>query len=313
MGAFGQDLPTSFDQAIRLAQRILTRSEELVRRGVVQTESEQIVTAAFRKATGHLLSRMDLFSRLADRFPEAAGEAVIVMAGARAEGKLLQHLTGVQIFLDHEYEVGPDVLVPRPETESLVHHAIQELTTQFKAPRVGLEIGLGSGVISIELLARFDSLRMIGSELTAVATGRTLANAQRILGAGARGAGRLQIVRPETPLEIWRPFRELAGRPLAQFLISNPPYLAPADPIDQEVAEQEPRAALFPAGPDPLHFYREIAAHAAEFLEPAALIFLEIAPERSADTQALFKRHGREVRVYADLNGHDRFIEVRLG
>jgi release factor glutamine methyltransferase len=308
-GAFGQDLPTSFDLALRLASRILSRNVELVKKDVIQSESEQLVCEAFRRASGKHLSRMEFYSRLTDRFPEAAGEALIIMAGARGEGKLLQHITGVQVFLDHEYEVGPDVLVPRPETEALVEHAMKILAEQFENPRQGLEIGLGCGAISIELLARFASLRMTASELTEAAAQRAASNAQRVL--GTAGASRLQIVRASGPLDVWGAFRQLERFSKAQFLISNPPYLDISDPIDREVIDQEPATALFPVGADPLYFYRQIASGMDEFVEPGAPVFLEIAPERSAETKGLFSQHGHEVRIYSDLNGRDRFIEVR--
>ncbi|MDR3607723.1 MAG: peptide chain release factor N(5)-glutamine methyltransferase [Oligoflexia bacterium] len=315
MGAFGQDLPTSFDSALRLAAAILSRNSELISRGVIQAEAELLVIEAYRRSGHASLTRMELYSRLADRFPEAAGEALIIMAGARSEGKILQHITGKQVFLDHEYEVGPDVLVPRPETEAMVAHAVKILAEQFDAPRSGIEIGLGSGIISIELLSRFPSLRMISSELTEEAARRAGSNANRILGSGSRGLGRLQILRAPNALDVWGAFRSLAseGKPRAQFLVSNPPYLAPSDPIDREVLEQEPRTALFPPGTDPLHFYREIAGGLDEFLEPTGIVFLEIAPERSVEARALFARYDRDVRVYSDLNGRDRFIEVRMG
>ncbi len=83
------------------------------------------------------------------------------------------------------------------------------------------------------------------------------------------------------------------------------------DAIDREVMDQEPATALFPMGADPLYFYREIANGMEEFLEPGGFLFLEIAPERSAETRELFTARGRDVRVYADLNGRDRFVEVR--
>src|ERR1700678_3795031 len=114
--ALGRELPQSFLDALKLAASILARNPTLVQRRLVDTEAEQIVMIAYRRATGKTLSRVDLFMKRDDRFPEEAGESVIVLASLREEGRLLQHLSGFQTFLNHEYEVGPDVLIPRPET-----------------------------------------------------------------------------------------------------------------------------------------------------------------------------------------------------
>ena len=154
--AFSRDLPTSFEDALKTARRILSSRGDLVSRGLVDTEAELIVIAALRASVGgKSISRIELFSRARDRMPDMAGQKVVTFSMARAEGRLLQHITGVQYFMSHEYEVGPDVLVPRPETEALVERAIAELGTEKNPPSLGLEIGIGSGVLSIELLARF--------------------------------------------------------------------------------------------------------------------------------------------------------------
>jgi release factor glutamine methyltransferase len=319
MGALSRELPENFQAALNLASQLLSRNHSLIENGLVDTEAEQIVIAAYRKATGKPLSRMDLFARLQDRFPEAAGETVIIYASARAEGKILQHLIGYQAFLDHEYDVGPDVLVPRPETEFLVSIALDEIGRQFPVrgqPFFGLEIGVGSGAIAIEILSRFPGARIFASELTAEAEARARSNARRILNQSAVDAARLKILRAQDPLEVWQPFERaraegsLSGQ--ADFLISNPPYLASPDEATQEVRDQEPKTALFGPAHDPSHFYREIAKRAREFLMPGALVYLEIPHERAAVIEGIFNIEGWKTRLAKDLSGRDRVLSARV-
>src|SRR6185437_10460396 len=142
MSVFSRELPHSFSEALRVCKEILSANHDLVIRGSLDSEAEQLVIGAHRSAGGEFLSRSDLYSRLQDAYSAAAGERLLILAGQRAEATPLQHVLGYQVFLDHEYEVDSSTLIPRPETEVLVTEAIGEL----KFPRLGLEIGLGSGI-----------------------------------------------------------------------------------------------------------------------------------------------------------------------
>lgn len=310
MSAWRRERPDSFRKALQAAKELLSANQLLVARGLVDTEAEQLVIAALRSVGEPTISRSDMFLRIADRFPDLAGDKLLSLAGARAEGKPLQHLTGYQVFLDHEYEVGPDVLVPRPETEFLVVTALEELARRFGKPELGLEVGLGSGAISVEMLSGVPALAMVASELTDAAVARARSNARRILGEGYEQ--RLEIVRPTAPLDVLTPFtRALKGR-RAQFLISNPPYLIATDPIDSEVIDFEPHSALFAPEKDALHFYREIAVTAGHHLAPGGCVFLELAPERAEAIRDLFAQRGWESKISRDLTDRDRVLVASL-
>lgn len=306
--ALGRELPQSFLDAMKLAASILARSPVLVKRKLVDTEAEQIVMIAYRRATGKTLSRVELFMKRDDRFPEIAGESVIVLASLREEGRLLQHLSGFQTFLNHEYEVGPDVLIPRPETEVLVSHAFEELSILYREPVFGIEIGTGSGAISVELLARFKMLHMSASELTPEAEKRARSNAARILGVQEM---RFQVGRATDAKDVWGPFQSFKKSP-AQFLISNPPYLAGTHEADTEVHTQEPPQALFAPAEDPLFFYREIARESVKYLIPGAPVLLEIPHERAQEINQLFSTREWDVKVLKDLTGRDRVLSAKL-
>ncbi len=303
-----RDRPLSFQAALKAAKEILSASTQLVERGSIEAEAEQIVLEAYHSSQGKVLTRMELYSRYQDRFPEDAADRVLIWAGARAEGKLLQHLTGVQVFLDHRYEVGPDVLVPRPETEGLFVVALGELRKDAMAgrpPKLGLEIGIGSGILSTELLIEFESLRMVATELQPDAAKRALSNARRIL---KNGIERLDILPATDPLQVLEPFKSRVEPNSADFLISNPPYLAESDPIEEGVRMYEPHSALFAPASDAIHFYRAVAMGAREFLKTGGYVFMELAPERADAVLSLFLVQGWKAKILPDLNERARVL-----
>lgn len=201
--------------------------------------------------------------------------------------------------------MNPSVLIPRPETEILVTQTIAVLKEQDQPPTLGLEIGVGSGVISIELLSQFPQLRMRASELMPEAKKVAEKNAERIL--GERESKRLEIVLTGDPREVVEPFQGVR----ADFLVSNPPYLvSTSEEVDDEVLLHEPHVALFPPGEDPLFFYRVLAERASDLLVPQGYLFLEVPHERSSEIQDLFKKEECEIRL--DLTQRERVLIVRL-
>jgi len=309
--AMGKDRPLGFREAIQVVSQILSKNHDLVFRSLVDVEAEQIVMAAYRYATGRSLNRLELFSRMREAFPVRAGDKVLEWAHLRAEGQLLQHLLGYQVFLDHEYEVTPDVLVPRPETELLVVTAIEELKKLKKPSLLGLEVGLGSGVISIELLHAFSALHMLGSELQAEAWAIALRNAAKILGV-ENNSERFECLTVKNTSDVLEPFFErLQGR-RADFLISNPPYLIKSNhessEVDSEVFQYEPHIALFAPESDPLYFYRNIKETVADLLTEEGQVFLEIPHERAQAIYELFEGDGWKSRLIQDLNQRDRIL-----
>jgi release factor glutamine methyltransferase len=301
---FSRELPHSFAEALRVCRLILSSNLDLVRNNLVETEAEQLVIGAHRLASGQKMSRTDFFTRMQDGYPESSGSRLLVLAGQRSEGLLLQHLLGWQTFLSHDYEVNSSTLIPRPETEVLVQEAIRALSSiragDRIGPAIGFEIGVGSGVISIELLSAFSSLKMIASEISLKAIQLAQRNAVSILGS----SDRLEIAQAPSPSDVLSVF---SGRK-ADFLISNPPYLdrTQQDETESGVCKHEPAPALFPEG-EPLHFYREIASGAGALLNPGGKIFLEIASERAEQTVRLFESHW-DVQLVPDLTGRPRVL-----
>ena len=310
----GSDRPHSFRDGLKIAQRILSREARLVSSGLVETESEQIVLAAFRSATGKIVNRLDLFLRIDDAIPTQAADKILEWATLRSEGRILQHLTGFQAFLDHEYEVNSSVLVPRPETETLVATALDFIESdagESTADLLGLEIGVGSGIISIELLHSIPRLKMIGTELVQAAREVALRNSVHILGKGDT-ALRFDLVPVDRASDVLDTVKNKMANLRADFLISNPPYLVAekgaSSEVDAEVFKHEPHTALFAPDGDPLYFYRKIAEDAEYLLKPKGKVLVEIPHERAQMIVDCFENRQWVVELFRDLNGRERVL-----
>ncbi|MFZ9594521.1 MAG: N5-glutamine methyltransferase family protein [Bdellovibrionia bacterium] len=313
-----------FHEALDLARTLLSQSRKLVEEARVSPEASILVLEAYRFATGQKLSSFEFLQKLESRaqpeFPRQAQEQLQLWCQRRVQGEPLQYLTRVQTFFDHEYCVGPEVLVPRPETEVLLQTALDQLTRSGSSPALGLEIGLGSGVLSIELLSRFPSLRMVASEVSEKAQGLALKNATAVLGETSLGAARLKVLQPLAQTQVFECFDRFCNsdprvsfRRHADFLISNPPYLVHENEVDPEVLSYEPHVALFAPEGDALFFYRKICDQAHLWVRTGGWIFLELPHERAKAIEAMFQGGYAQVKLISDLTGRPRVLAAQVG
>lgn len=286
---------TKVGEVLARVREILATRQDLVQRGTVSTEAEQILEAAIADTPVQPLSRSQLFERIHDPIGREQEGRALSIAQKRAQGTLLQHILGYQFFFDHFYEVSPEVLVPRPETEVLVEEVSRLLIGR---ELTGLEIGLGSGAISVELLSRFSRLKMIATEVSDQAAVLAARNAKKILGPGS--AERLKIVMSESSDQIW-PTSLPTGR--IDFIVSNPPYLQKSE-AEAEVLKQEPALALFAPEGDPLFYYRGLAEAPFE----VGFIAVEIPHERDQAILELFEKLGWRARLLPDLSNRSRVL-----
>jgi release factor glutamine methyltransferase len=298
-------LPRTFEEALKMTQQILASSGFMQSRGGIESEAEQLVIGAFRIASGRgrSFSRNDLYVRVLESYPKEAGEKLIAFSQARARGEPLQYLLGYQFFLHHEYSVSPAVLIPRPETEILVFEVVQWFKRSIHQPTQGVEVGLGCGCISIELLKLFPELKMRSSELSDSAIAVAEINVQKILGS----KDRIEIIKPEKKSHVLEPF--LNEGSLVDFIVSNPPYLVNENEVDPDVLKYEPKSALFAPEDDPLYFYRHIVDLAPMILKEKGVIFFECAHERIQEVSELFNSEWT-VELIQDLNGRDRILRA---
>lgn len=237
--------------------------------------------------------------------PEIEAQALEI-ARRRAEGIPLQHLLGYQYFYEHEYGVGPTVLIPRPETEILVQAAIGWLRMHGGARMA--ELGLGSGAISGEILSACPGLTGVASELSPEAQSLARRNLERVLGADWKD--RLRILTPDSASVGFEIF--IAAGPF-DLIVSNPPYVAREDEIEDEVLTHEPHLALFPdagvAGRSANFFYDNFMLHARKLLRPGGAAFLEVPHERAGFLASLPLAAGMTAELIPDLTGRSRVLK----
>lgn len=208
----------------------------------------------------------------------------------RLKRQPVSQITGRRAFWRHEFTVTPDVLDPRPDTETLVDHALQ-------APfRRVLDLGTGSGCIILSLLAERPGATGMAVDLSDRALSVAAANARHI---GVEGSVTLQV-------SDW--FAAVEGR--FDLIVSNPPYIALEEMPDlaPEVREWEPHMALTDGG-DGLGAYRIIAAGAMAHLEPGGRLMVEIGPSQGQAVKMLLAEAGFvDNLVLPDLDGRDRVV-----
>lgn len=211
----------------------------------------------------------------------------------RARRKPVSQIVGRRAFWRHDFRVTPDVLDPRPETETLVAAALEQTFARV------LDLGTGSGCILISLLADRPGARGVGTDLSDAALAVARGNAEDL---GV--AERAQFLRAD-----W--FAGVTGR--FDLIVSNPPYIAEAEmaSLAPEVRDWEPHLALTPGG-DGLDAYRAIASGAGARLMPGGRLLLEIGPMQAAAVSALLVAQGFPLpEVRRDLDGRDRVIVAR--
>lgn len=215
----------------------------------------------------------------------------------RAAGEPLAYLVGEKEFFGLRLAVTPAVLVPRPDTETLVEWAVELLQAQ-PAPRV-VDLGTGSGAIALSLKHALPHADVSAVDLSAAALVVARSNGER-LGLLVRW---LQGSWFE-PLDAEAP-------PCFDLIVSNPPYIAQDDP-HLAALQHEPQLALG-SGPDGLDALRHIVARAAAHLQPGGWLLLEHGHEQDADVRGLLQAAGFDaVSTRHDLAGRPRCTGGRL-
>lgn len=250
-------------------------------------------------------TRFDLHTSWSIDVPDGLADWISSVAERIREGEPPQYAIGSSYFLNERYEIGPGVLIPRQETEVLALEVDAAIT--FSSAANGLEVGVGSGIVSISLLQRHSALKMLATEASSEALRYAERNARRIL---ADDAERLRLISVEDPTQV---FSELGTdlRGSFDFIVSNPPYLHSESEATPSVWAHEPMHALKPLSGDPLGFYRAFAGESRRWLKPAGFVIVEIPHERAATIQSLFQDHGWKTRIVKDLNERERVLEAR--
>jgi release factor glutamine methyltransferase len=281
-------MPT-VSETLRAAAEILRASEIAEPR----REAASLLALALRRDRTFLITRGDyeLTAEEEKLFRE--------FLRRRARHEPLQYIRGEQEFYGLNFAVTPDVLIPRPETELIVEHAI-EILRNVSNPHF-CEVGTGSGCISVAILHEFADAAAIGLDVSEKALAVTRENAAR-----HRVAERFE-------LKISDVFENLSDENF-DLIVSNPPYVPATDmaTLQAEVRDFEPRVALTDGTPEGVSIIEKIVFQSPRFLKSGGFLLMEIGFNQAGKVSAMFDRKiWRRLEILPDLQGVPRVVKAR--
>lgn len=257
-------------------------------------EAESLVLWLFESYLGK--KRMDI---LKNEKLESLPSGLTLALETLMEGMPIQYILGKAPFYGREFEVSPAVLIPRNETEELVHLILKE--NAMPGLRI-TDIGTGSGCIPITLDLELKNPAVFGLDISEEAL--KMASRNAFLLHSKVKFSHLDILRDELPVED------------LDIIVSNPPYVRYSEKglMHHNVLAHEPHLALFVYDEDPLLFYRVISQKAKKALKQGGKLYFEINEAFGKETKELTENLGFEqVRIFEDLNGKERMIRAVKG
>jgi release factor glutamine methyltransferase len=211
----------------------------------------------------------------------------------RMAGEPIAYITGTRAFWTIELEVGPGVLVPRPDSETLLEAAVAHFRS--RAPRRILDLGTGPGTLLLAALAEWPEAQGVGVDASEAALAYARRNAEA-LGLAARA---------DLRLGDWTD--GLSGA--FDLILCNPPYVETGADLPRDVRDWEPAEALF-AGADGLDDYRRLAPQLPPLLAPDGIACIEVGAGQAETVADLFRTQGLSVSFRPDLAGHLRCLAL---
>jgi release factor glutamine methyltransferase len=224
------------------------------------------------------------------------------------EQEPIAYLTGKAHFFNLEFDVTRDVLIPRPDTETLVENVLQFVRHQggFEAPRV-LDLCTGSGCIAAAIAHNLKTAVVTATDLSSAAVAIARRNIERL---GL--SGRVLVEEGD----LFEPLARMVDVQPFNLIVSNPPYIPTAqiESLDRSVREYEPIEAL-DGGLDGLVIHRKILSEAPHRLAPGGRIYLEIAFDQADLAQQVASEYPPfdEIQILKDFGGRDRVLTARRG
>lgn len=235
-------------------------------------------------------SRNDLYLRGDKSITEAQENLYKEYLEKRGKRIPVQHILGMQCFCGLEFEVTPDVLCPRQDTEVLVEEALKQIRSGSDI----LDLCTGSGCIILSLLHFTKECRGTGVDLS-----------EKALAVAKKNSEKLEIPCTWIHSDL---FEQIEG--VYDMIVSNPPYIATKEIelLEPEVRDREPRMAL-DGMEDGLFFYRKIISESMQYLKPEGWLMFEIGYDQGKAVSEMMKSAGyAQVTVKKDLAGLDRVV-----
>lgn len=230
---------------------------------------------------------------LLSRLDDPAPDSFAALVARRLTHEPIAYITGTRAFWTIDLAVGPGVLIPRPDSETLIETALAWFGT--RAPRRILDLGTGPGTLLLAALAEWPEAQGLGIDASETA-----------LGYARRNAGALGMAnRADFRLGNWTdgiigPF---------DLILANPPYIGTEEPLPPQVRDHEPAEALF-AGSEGLDDYRRIVPALPGLLAPGGAAVLEIGWTQAEAVSSLGKEQGLTPSVYNDMGGRPRVVRL---
>ena len=291
-----------------------------LRDGIAQLENAKTPSAplAAELLLMHVLARdrTFIYAHPEQELDAAMRERYFSLVATRASGVPTQHLTGHQEFWGLEFEVTPDVLIPRPETEHVIEVALDRLgvradenSEHLHAPLRIADVGTGSGCIAVALSKEFPGAQILATDISAAALEIARRNA-----ASHEVSHRIEFVECNLlGLFVHQSLATSHWSPPFDLIASNPPYIGRCEvaTLPREVREHEPETALF-GGETGTEIYAPLIEQAATLLKPNGILVLELG-HNSADhvSRLLETQEWRDVKITKDLAGIARVASAQ--
>ena len=245
-------------------------------------------------ATG--ASRSALLAGAAEPVPDEGRARYRGLLARRAAREPMAYILGRQEFWSREFAVGPGVLVPRADTETVIEAAVAAFPDPARPLRL-LDVGVGSGCLVLTLLARYPHAVAVATDLAAAALSCASNNAEAL-----QVSDRVLLVRTDLVRGVRGPF---------DLVVSNPPYIPAAElaRLEPEVGQWEPRGAL-DGGPDGLEVYRRLLPEIPGLLREGGMALIEIGRDQDRAIADIALAAGLASTPHRDLAGIVRCLEL---
>ncbi|MEF2782890.1 MAG: peptide chain release factor N(5)-glutamine methyltransferase [Clostridium sp.] len=218
------------------------------------------------------------------------------------QGEPLGHVLGFEWFYGYRFHVGPDVLIPRPETEELVANVLAAYDEYFSTVEnvTAVDIGTGSGAIAISLKKEEENIHMMATDISEDAVTVAKQNADENEAVVNFMVGDMLEPLIDRNLKV-------------DILISNPPYIPQEEQMEHSVVDYEPHVALF-GGEDGLKFYRIIFENASKVLKERAMMAFEMGYNQKEALTAEARKYfpDAKIEVLKDMSGKNRMLFIYI-
>ena len=261
-------------------------------------DSEALALAKMLLVEVFGFSSLELYGGKDKEFSEKHRSVLNEMIRRLQKNEPIQYIIGIESFFGLTFEVNPNVLIPRPETQELVSWIIGDYQSD-ESIRI-LDIGTGSGCIPISLAKQLSKAEVESWDISEGALEVASRNCERN---GVKVLLRKKDVLKAAP-----------EGDLYEVIVSNPPYITNKEKTDMEanVLDWEPSLALFVPDEDPLLFYRKIAQLGCDMLKEGGSLYFEINRAYGEETVLMLKELGyAQIELKKDSWGNDRMIKAK--